>query len=161
MAISLCTLGVYCHYQGSFGYATTEDYHQLPLYCLGLFFLLFAVGPFRLAMECVDAIIPKHHHFTVRCLLTSTSWACIYGVTRILPGLIDMIGVGWVFWYMAIMCGLMAVFANAFVPHVKRVAEEGKLVESSSSSSTSDTSYSDVWMHRDAPPHNPQCPPQY
>lgn len=94
-------------------------------------------------MECVDAIIPKHHHFTVRCLLTSTSWACIYGVTRILPGLIDMIGVGWVFWYMAIMCGLMAVFANAFVPHVKRVAEEGKLVESSSSS-TSDTSYSDV-----------------
>lgn len=133
MAISLCTLGVYCHYQGSFGYATTEDYHQLPLFCLGMFFMLFAIGPYRVAMNCVDSIIPKHHHFTVRCLLTSTSWAFIYGITRILPGLIDMIGVGWLYWYMAIMCILMAIFANAFVPQSKRFAEELKLVESSDS----------------------------
>lgn len=133
MAISLCILGIYCHYQGSFGYASTEEYRHLPLICLGAFFMFFAVGPYRLSAECADQMIPRNYHFTVRCLLSSTSWMFIYGITRILPGLIDMIGVGWLFWYMAIMCILMAIFVSVFVPDLKKLPEELKLVESSES----------------------------
>lgn len=133
MAISLCVLGVYCHYQGSFGHATTEDIRQLPLFCLGAFFMFYAIGPYRLAGELANKVIPKYGYFTVRCLLTSISWAFIYGITRILSGLIDTIGVGWLFWFMAIMCILMAIFASLFVPNFKKLPSELKLVESSDS----------------------------
>lgn len=133
MAISLCLLGYYCHYQGTFGHIYTEDYRQLPWLCLGIFYFLYATGPYRLTHVYAEQMIPKKCYFSIRCLLTATSWCLIYTITRMLPRLIDIIGVGWLFWFMAIMCIFMAAFVKLFVPDVKRLPEEFKLVDSSES----------------------------
>lgn len=133
MAISLCLLGYYCHYQGTFGHIYTEDYRQLPWLCLGMFYFLYATGPYRLTHVYAEQVIPKKCYFSIRCLLTATSWCLIYTITRMLPRLIDMIGVGWLFWFMATMCVFMAAFVKWFVPDVKRLPEELKLVDSSES----------------------------
>lgn len=134
MAVSLLALGVYCHYQGSFGHEYTEDHKYLPLLCLGVFFFFFATGPYRLTHEYAENIIPKKDYFTVRCMLSVISWGLIYGITRILSSLIDFIGVGWLFWYMAFMCIFMSIFVRIFMPEIKRNADECKLVDSTSGS---------------------------
>lgn len=139
MGISLCLLGYYCHYQGTFGHIYTEDYRQLPWLCLGMFYFLYATGPYRLTHVYAEQIIPKKCYFSIRCLLSTTSWCLIYAITRMLPRLIDIIGVGWLFWFMAIMCTFMAAFVKLFVPDVKRLPEELKLVDSSES-------YSEAWV---------------
>lgn len=137
MAMCLIALGVYCHYQGTFGHEYTEEYRHLPLICLGLFFFFFATGPYRLTQEYAEQIIPKKNYFSVRCLLTAISWAFIYAITRILPGLIGFIGVGWLFWYMAFMCLFMSIFVRLYLPDLKKHSDECKLIDSSSSSSGS------------------------
>lgn len=133
MAISLIVLGAHCHYQGSYGHAFTEDSRQLPIICLSLFYFFFAIGPFRMVITFVDDVLPQKSYFTIRCLLTSTSWLVIYGITRVLPHLIDSIGVGWLFWYMAFMCMFMVIFVKLFMPEIEQLTKEEKLVESSES----------------------------
>lgn len=132
MAIVLCALGAYCHFQGSFAVNYTEDYRHIPLICLSLFYILFAIGPNRLSNEYAEQIIPKKCYFNMRCLLTTTTWFLIYVVTRILPQLIDNIGVGWLFWFMAMMCVLMSFFVRLFVPDINKMSEEFRLVDNSS-----------------------------
>lgn len=134
MAASLIVLGIYCHLQGSFGHGYTEEYRYLPLFCMGVFFFFFATGPYRLSHEYAEQIIQKKDYFTVRCLLTVVSWAFIYGITKVLPRLIDFIGVGWLFWYMAFMCIFMSIFVRIFMPEMKRNGDECKLVDSTSGS---------------------------
>lgn len=116
MAIILGALGTYCHFQGSFAINYTEDYRHVPFICLLLFYIVFAFGSFRLTSQYVDHIVPKQFYFSVRCLLTTASWFLIYVITSILPELIRDIGVGWLFWFMAMMCVTMAFFVRSCVP---------------------------------------------
>lgn len=142
MGLCLAILGTFCHYQGSFGHIYTEDYRYLPLVCLVIFFSVYANGPSRLVQELADQIIPKKHDFTIRCLLTVTTWSLIYAITRNLPRLIDLIGVGWLFWFMTIMCFFATIFVKLFVPDLRKLPEESKLVESSES-------FSEAWSLSD------------
>lgn len=135
MAIILGLLGAYCHFQGSFGVDYTEDYRHVPLICLAFFYFFYAIGPYRLSNEYAEQITPKKCYFTVRCLLTTISWLLIYVITRMLPELIDNIGVGWLFWFMATMCVLMAFFVKLFVPDLNKMPEEFRLVDNSSENS--------------------------
>lgn len=126
MAIILAALGTYCHFHGSFADNYTEDYRHIPLICLLLFYFAFAFGPLRFTAELVDRIVPRPYYFSVRCLLTAASWFVIYVIASVLPGLISNIGVGWLFWFMAMMCVFMALFVRSCVPNL--VAKECQLV---------------------------------
>lgn len=136
MAAILGVLGLYCHLQGSFGPNNTEDYRYIPLLCLALFYFFFATGPQRFSNEYAETVIPKKCYFTMRCLLATTSWFLIYVITRMLPQLIDHIGVGWLFWFMSAMCVLMSVFVKLFVVDINKVPEEFRLVDNSSESNS-------------------------
>lgn len=138
MALILGLLGAYCHFQGSFGIVYTEDYRHVPLICLAFFYFFFANGPYRLSNEYAEQIIPKKCYFTVRCLLTAISWILIYVITRMLPQLVDNIGVGWLFWFMATMCLFMSVFVKLFVPDLNKLPEEFRLMVDNSSESNSE-----------------------
>lgn len=138
MAGILGVLGLYCHLHGSFAPNNTEDYRHIPLICLCLFYFLYATGPQRLSHEYAEKVIPKKCYFTMRCMLATTSWFLIYIITRMLPQLIDHIGVGWLFWFMAAMCVLMSVFVKLFVADLTKVPEESRLVDNSSSESNSE-----------------------
>jgi len=132
MAISLGALGIYCHYQGTFG--EIDDYKVMPLVFLGFFYFCFAIGPHSFTWQYVQETIPVEHFFHIRNLLVAVSWIVIFAITRVLPGLIDEIGVGWVFWYMSLMCLFLTVFSAVIVPEYKKLPEERKLVYAGESS---------------------------
>lgn len=136
MALILGVLGLYCHLQGSFGPNNTEDYRNIPLICMALFYFFFATGPHRLIHEYAETVIPKNCYFTMRSMLATTSWFLIYVITRMLPQLIDHIGIGWLFWFMGAMCGLMSVFVKLFVTDPNKFPEEFRLVDNSSESNS-------------------------
>lgn len=138
MSLILGALGTYCHFQGSFGLNYTEDYRQIPLILLTIFYFIFAIGTYRYTNEYAEQIIQKKCYFTVRCLLTITSWFLIFIIIRMLPQLIDNIGVGWLFWFMSTMCVLMSVFVKLFVPDINEMPEEFHLVDNSSESFSSE-----------------------
>lgn len=138
MAAILGVLGLYCHWKGVLGPKMTEQFHYVPLICLALFYCLYAIGPHRLTSDYAEKVIPKKCYFTMQCMLTVISWLLMYVITRMLPQLIDHIGVGYVFWFMAIMCVLMSVFVKLFVNDPIKVPEEFRLVDNSSSESNSE-----------------------
>lgn len=135
MAVILGVLGLYCVLQGSVGPSITEGFRYVPLICLAFYYILFATGPLRYSDEYAEKVIPKKCYFTMRCMLTITSWLLVYIITRMLPQLIDQIGVGWLFWFMAVMCALMSLFVKLFVDDPNKVLEESRLVSSSESNS--------------------------
>lgn len=139
MATSLGVLGLYCHLHGSFGANHIEDFGYMPIICLALFYILFAIGPHRLVNEYAEQVIPKKCYFTIRGMLTTTSWLLIYIITRLLPQLIRHIGVGWLFWFMAAMCVLMSIFVRLLVTDIDQMPEKFRLVDNSSSSSNSES----------------------
>lgn len=142
MAAIFGVLGLYCHLHGSFSPNNTQDYRSFPLICLTLVYILFATGPQRLSNEYAEQVIPKKCYFTVRCMLTTTSWLLIYVITRMLPQLIRHVGVGWLFWFMMAMCVLMSVFVRLFVIDISEMPEKFRLVDNSSSNSESNSSES-------------------
>lgn len=134
MATDLGVLGLYCHLHGSFH---IEDFGYMPLTCLALFYVLFAIGPHRLINEYAEQVIPKKCYFTIRGMLTTVSWLLIYIITRLLPQLIKSVGVGWLFWFMAAMCVMMSIFVKLFVVDIDQMPEKFRLVDNSSSSDNS------------------------
>lgn len=136
MAVSLGALGIYCHYQGTFG--EIDDYKVMPLVLLGLFYFCFAIGPHSFTWQYVQETIPVEYFFNIRNLLVAVSWLVIFAITRALPRLIDVIGVGWLFWYMSLMCLFLTIFSAVIVPEQKKLPEERKLVYAGESSSEGD-----------------------
>ncbi|KAJ6637842.1 Facilitated trehalose transporter Tret1 [Pseudolycoriella hygida] len=132
MAISLGALGIYCHYQGTFG--EIDDYKVMPLVFLGFFYFCFAIGPHSFTWQYVQETIPVEHFFNIRNLLVAVSWMVIFAITRVLPRLIDVIGVGWLFWYMSLMCLFLTIFSAVVVPEYSKLPEERKLVYAGESS---------------------------
>lgn len=139
MGLSLVGLGAYCHYMATFGKNSNPDITSFPLYLLGAFYFFFALGPFRLIWFFVEKTLPEENYLVIRCWLISASWLLVCGITRVLPGLIDFVGVGWLYWYMAIMCLLTAIFVSVFVPKFKLINEDNhKLFSNSESTSEND-----------------------
>lgn len=132
MAISLGALGIYCHLQGTFG--NIDEYKVMPLLLLGFFYFCFAIGPHSFTWQYVQETIPVEHFFKIRNLLVAVSWIVIFAITKVLPRLIDIIGVGWLFWYMSLMCLLLTIFSAVLVPDYKTFPEEKKLVYAGESS---------------------------
>lgn len=132
MAMSLGALGIYCHLLGTFG--KIDDYKVAPLALLGLFYFCFAIGPHSYTWKYVQETIPVEHFFNIRNLLVAVSWSVIFAITRTLPRLIDVIGVGWLFWYMSLMCLFLTIFSAVIVPEHKKLPEEKKLVYAGESS---------------------------
>lgn len=133
MGVIMGVLGLYYHLHGSFDINQTKYSHIIPAICLTLFYSIYAIGPQRLSNEYAEKIIPKKCYFTMRCMLTTTSWFMIYVITSMLSQLIPMIGVGWLFWFMAIMCLWMSVFVKLFIADHANVTNKCRLVENRSS----------------------------
>lgn len=143
MATVMMALGAHCHMLGSFDRYRDQEFHRMwPIYLLGLFYAAYAVGPFRLTWHFAKRMVPADVYFTVRSALVAVSWLATFAVTRILPRLIDEVGVGWLFWYMSTMCVGAAVFVYHFVPATFRSGngDERKSVIGGSSSVSSGSS---------------------
>lgn len=140
MSVALLIFGIHCHYHGAY-INVNADYNQhTPLILLGIIYFFFAIGPFRLTWHFVKKVIPAESYLCLRSLLVAFSWSAMFGITRILPRLIDTIGIGWIFCHMSIMALFAVIFVRIFVPEQLRPfsssAEERKLVGSVSSSET-------------------------
>lgn len=117
MATVMLAFGIHCHLLGSFArYRDQEFHHMWPIYLMGLFYCAYAIGPFRLTWHFCKRMLPAEVYFLMRSVLVAVSWLATFAVTRILPRLIDEVGVGWLFLYISTMCFGAAVFVYHFVP---------------------------------------------
>lgn len=114
MSIALIILGLYLHERGSYG--NVEDYGYLPLVCYGIFIYLYGIGMCRISWKYIRILTPKRRYFAIRALCTALSWLMITIFTRTYPRLIETVGVGWLFWFMAFSCFLLSIFTIIFIP---------------------------------------------
>lgn len=119
ISIILGAFGLYCHYRGTYGHYTDDHNGMLPICMSGAIFAAYAAGPLRLSDTFVNQMLPiAVDSLRIRCLCVTVTWTTIFGVTHILPSLINSIGMGCVFWFMTATCGLAALFLNAALPNV-------------------------------------------
>lgn len=120
MAISLIILGFYLHERGSYGHL--EDYGYIPLVCYGVFIFLYAIGLCRISWKYMRILTPKRRYFAVRSLCTSLSWMFVVIFATSYPKLIESVGVGWMFWFMALACFLLTILTVVFVPDLESLS---------------------------------------
>lgn len=129
-----CALfGLYCHYRGTSGgyaqlapprLADDDDAERPalpPVLLFGAVLAVYALGPMRLCMSggctVTDFALPSasaaptdRQALALRSVLLAVGWLCVFGGVRVLPGLVNSIGVGWLLWYMAVNGALAAGF---------------------------------------------------
>lgn len=135
MAGSMAVLGWHCHRQAIAGHS--EEYGHVPLVCYGLFIFLYAIGFQRLPWKWLDAGVEEERAFAVRTVATCISWTSLYVCVRILPFLIGLIGVGWVFWNITIVLVFAVLFVLLTVPNLDQSEVQSKTLANCSSSSSS------------------------
>uniref|UniRef100_A0A8D8GXV0 Facilitated trehalose transporter Tret1 n=1 Tax=Culex pipiens TaxID=7175 RepID=A0A8D8GXV0_CULPI len=135
MAGSMAVLGWHCHRQAIEGHS--DEYGHVPLVCYGLFIFLYAIGFQRLPWKWLDDGVEDERAFPVRTVATCISWTSLYLCVRILPFLIGLIGVGWVFWNITIVLVFAVLFVLLTVPNLDQSDIQSKTLANCSSSSSS------------------------
>lgn len=136
MATAMAGLGWHCHVQGIRGHS--DEYGHIPLLCAGIFIFLYAIGFQRLPWKWLDESLEEENVFPLRTIATAISWASLYVCVRLVPTLVTLIGVGWLFWNMTIVLLFGALFIVVAIPDLDGSAIQSKtLAECSSSSSSS------------------------
>lgn len=135
MAASMAILGWHCHRKAITGHS--EEYGHVPLVCYGLFIFLYAIGFQRLPWKWLDEGLEEERAFPIRTVATCVSWSSLYVCVRILPFLIGLIGVGWVFWNITIVLVFAVLFVLLIVPNVDQSEVQSKTLPNCSSSSSS------------------------
>lgn len=144
MMLSMLVLGAFCHIQGVAA-EPSENYEYIELSCLGIFIFMYTIGIHRLSGKYVFALTPSTNHFKITVMTTSAGWLINLGLLRLLPMLIDHIGVGWVFWNIAIVLIFTIIFIRLFVPDLQEASVvETQLVESSNASKCTSSDNLDI-----------------
>lgn len=114
MFLSLSVLGGFRHMQSILG--EPSEYGYIPLVSLCIYTLFYGIGPFRLTSYYIQKITDETHSFKIYGICSLLTWSTIYVLTKIIPKLISIIGVGWLLWYMALLCLVTFFFITIFVP---------------------------------------------
>lgn len=125
MMLSAAVLGFYCIIQGMNNFSA--DYGFIPLTTYGCIIFCYTIGIYRITWKMIDQTTNEFNHFTVRAFTTSLTWSIIYILTRFMPRLIDIIGVGWMFLNMAVACLFTFVYVVYFVFDINEPMSENKL----------------------------------
>lgn len=125
MMLSAGVLGFYCIIQGMNNYSI--DYGFIPLSAYGCIIFCYTIGIYRITWKMIDQTTNEFNHFTVRAFTTSLTWCIIYILTRFMPRLIDIIGVGWMFLNMAVACLFTFIYVVYFVFDINEPMSENKL----------------------------------
>ncbi|XP_055526074.1 facilitated trehalose transporter Tret1-like [Wyeomyia smithii] len=135
MSVMMIGLGWHCHLQGMHGHS--DEYGHLPLVYFGAFIFLYAIGFQRVPWKWLDESIEEKIAFPLRTVATAVSWVTLYFGVRLLPTLIGLIGVGWLFWNIAIVLLFAILFVLVSLPNLDYgVIRRKTLTECSNSSSS-------------------------
>ncbi|XP_050087300.1 glucose transport protein-like [Anopheles aquasalis] len=112
MALTMLALGWHCHVRGTHSHLPNHFVAGQPsgsIVALALFYACHAIGFQRVPWALLEAEVQPDLRFPVRTLATVISWAMVYLTVRLFPILLRTIGIGWLFWNVA----LVALFAVA------------------------------------------------
>lgn len=114
----LFAFGLHCHYRVTTGFSSENHNEWLPIVMCGASLAAYALGPLRMTESFVRQIMPAgiDDGISYRVLFVSLTWLTLFGATRLMPGLINSIGVGWVLWYMMGNTALTALFYHMCLP---------------------------------------------
>lgn len=137
MMLSAGVLAFYCILQGMNNFS--NDYGFIPLIAYGCIIFCYTIGIYRITWKLIDQTTNEFNHFTVRAFTTSLKWSILYILTRFMPRLIDIIGVGWMFLNMAIACLFTFIYVIYFVFDINEPMSENKLESDVENLSDDDT----------------------
>lgn len=126
-------LGGYCHWVGATFIQPEHGY--LPITLFALQSILYAIGPLRVSINYLQAMSNDSNLFINRLIYSSVTWFAAFISTGVFPILIDYVGTGWIFWYMAIICKLCYFFIKYCLPELKHTVVEPTILENDKSSS--------------------------
>lgn len=122
LSVFLGAFGLHCHYRGTYGYAAVNQNEMLPVFLFGAIFASYAAGPLRLTEAFVHQTMPSGitDDLTFGTLKISVTWATLFVVTHVMPGLINHIGLGCVLWFLMVNSALAALFFHKTLANVEK-----------------------------------------
>ncbi|XP_058444209.1 facilitated trehalose transporter Tret1-like [Malaya genurostris] len=135
MAVAMAGLGWHCHAQGIHGHS--DEFSHIPLLCYGVFLFLYAISFQRVPWKWLDESVEEENTFLLRTIATTISWTAMYFCVRILPTLIGLIGVGWLFWNITVVLLFAMTFVLIALPNLDRNGVRSKTLAECSSASSS------------------------
>lgn len=147
IAILLCMLllAVLCVTEGSIGHKLYKGQNFVPMLIFITVTFFYVVGISRNSLLIMQQILSSYSlQLHLRTLSVAVTWFFIFALTKILPQLLYLVGVGYFYCYMAVLTLLALVFLCKIIPsslnlEVDRATPsvmETSLVASSSSSDT-------------------------
>lgn len=133
MFVCYAALGGYCHWVGAT--FNRPEHGYLPLALFSIQTIFYAIGPLRISINYLQAMSNDSNIFIGRLIYSSVTWLAALISTGVFPILIDYVGAGWIFWYMAIICKLCYFFIKYFLPELNHTVVESKILENDKSSS--------------------------
>uniref|UniRef100_A0A182PK22 Major facilitator superfamily (MFS) profile domain-containing protein n=1 Tax=Anopheles epiroticus TaxID=199890 RepID=A0A182PK22_9DIPT len=103
IALAALTLGWHCHERRTRNPDLTDLPSEWPFYCFALLYVAYAFGFYRLPGTLLVAEVADENLFALRTLATAICWGSVYLGVRLLPVLLNTIGLGWVLWNVALV----------------------------------------------------------
>lgn len=125
-------LGGYCHWVGAT--FTLPEHGYLPIILISFQTILYAIGPLRVSINYLQAMSNDSNVFIARLIFSSVTWLAAFISTGVFPILIEYVGTGWIFWYMAIICKLCYFFIKYCMPELNHTVVEAMILENDKSS---------------------------
>lgn len=125
MLLSLVSLALFCHTEGFMG-QSLKNFQCIPLVCFLMMSFFYVAGISRNTLLILHQIIEC---YSLQLLLKNCSvgmvWLFIFGITKVIPDLLDYIGVGYFYCYMILFTTCALVFVIKTVPddmHFQKLA---------------------------------------
>ncbi|XP_041971627.1 facilitated trehalose transporter Tret1-like [Aricia agestis] len=126
MSIALAGLGSYLYYDMvlrtqvlPFDNPVTPGYDWIPLICILIFTIAFALGISPISSLLVGELFPLEYRSTGSALATSFSYLCGFVNVKTMPNFKDYIGLYGLFWMYAGISVMCLLFVVLFVPETK------------------------------------------
>uniref|UniRef100_A0A182XYG9 Major facilitator superfamily (MFS) profile domain-containing protein n=1 Tax=Anopheles stephensi TaxID=30069 RepID=A0A182XYG9_ANOST len=103
MALATLALGWHCHERRTRNLDPSDAYSEWPFLCFVLVFVAYALGFYRQPATLLAAEVADENLFALRTIATAICWGSVYLCVRILPVLLNTIGLGWVLWNIALV----------------------------------------------------------
>ncbi|XP_058827440.1 facilitated trehalose transporter Tret1 isoform X4 [Topomyia yanbarensis] len=135
MSAAMAGLGWHCHAQGMHGHS--DEYGHVPLVCFAGFIFLYAISYQRIPWKWLSESVEEENGFPLHAIATAISWGSLYFCVRLLPTLIGLIGVGWLFWNITIVLLFAMTFLLVSLPNPDQGGVRRKTLAECSSGSSS------------------------
>ncbi|KAG5670321.1 hypothetical protein PVAND_000597 [Polypedilum vanderplanki] len=137
--VCMLTLAILCIAEGISGYKidhSARSFLPLPIFAIVTFFYVAGISR-NLWLSVQDVFSSFSLQLQMRAVFTATSWLIIFAITKVLPQLLYLVGVGYFYAYNVIFMIISLIYLNKIVPSTFSCEEDKVLPITNSLSASS------------------------